>query len=63
MTFGSIVLVKKDKGSATAWAATIFRDIALGTPVDRLDFLTIAFFIIGDEVFVSPLLFKVYDKR
>lgn len=55
--------VKKDLGVTIARAATVFRDITFGTAVDWFDFLGISFFIVRNQVFVSPSNYKVLYKK
>ena len=62
LPFGAVVFVEIRHGRITAWAGAVLRDVAVRAAVYRLDLLPIAFFDIGDELFVSPVLAKVGDK-
>lgn len=63
LSLGAVVLIKKEFGSATTWTVTVVRNITIGAPVNGFDFFTIAFFVIRDQVFVSPLLFEISNER
>ena len=63
LSFGTVVFIEEGFGSITARTGTVIRDVALRTAADRADFLTITFFVVGNEVLVSPVLPKVGDKR
>lgn len=39
------------------------RDVAFRAPSNREDLLAIAFFVLGDQLFISPVLSEVRDKR
>ena len=43
----------------TAWACTVIWDVALRISADRADFLTIAFLVVRDAIFVSLVLAEV----
>ena len=63
LPFGTIVFVKEWFGSITARAGTGIRDVAFRAATDRSDLLTIAFFVVRDEFFVSPALAEICDQR
>ena len=63
MPFRTIVFVKEWFGCITAWAGTGIRDVAFRAAADRPDLFTIAFFVVRDEFFVSPVLAEVSDQR
>ena len=39
------------------------RNVTFRPTADRADFLTITFFIVRDEIFISPVLAEVSDQR
>ena len=63
LPFRTVVFVKEGLGCITAWAGAGIRDIALRTAADRADFLTVTFFVVRDEIFISPVLAEVSDQR
>jgi len=63
LPFGTIVFIEEGFGSITARAGTVIGDVALRPAADRADFLTITFFVVGNEVFVVPVLAEVGDQR
>ena len=63
LAFGAVILVKERFGGITAWAGAVVRDIAFRTASDGADLLTVAFFVVGDEIFVSPVLAEVSNQR
>ena len=63
LAFGTIILVKKWLRGITAWAGTVVRDIAFRAAADGADHLAVAFFVVGDEFFVSPVLAEVGNQR
>ena len=62
LPFGAVVPVKVWHRSITAWTGAVLRDIAFRAAVDGPDLVSIAFFDIGDELFVSPALTEVSDE-
>ena len=63
LAFGAVILVKERFRGATAWAGVVVRDIAFRASADRADLLAIAFFVVRDELFVSPVLTEVGNER
>ena len=63
LSSGTVVPVKEWFGGITAGAGAVIRDVALRAPADRTDFPAVAFFIVRDEIFVSPVLPEVGNKR
>jgi len=63
LSFGTVIPVKKWLWGITARAGAVIRDVALRAAVYRPDLLAIAFFVVGDEFFVSPVLPEVGDQR
>lgn len=63
LAFGTAIFVKEDFRGAAPGAGTVIRDITFGTAVHRLYLFTIAFLVLRDEVFVSPLLFEISYER
>lgn len=63
MSFGTIILVKKRFRSITTRTATAARDIAMRVTTDGKNLLAIAFFVVRDKVFVSPVLSVIRDQR
>ena len=63
LSFGTVVFIEEGFGSITARAGTVIRDVTLRTAADRADFLTITFFVVGNKVFVVPILTEVGNQR
>ena len=63
LAFGAVILVKERFRGVTAWAGAVVRDIAFRASADRADFLAIAFLVVRDKLFVSPVLAEVGDQR
>lgn len=63
LAFGTVIFIEEDFRGAAPGTGTVIRDMAFGTAVYRLDFFTIAFLVVRDEVFVSPLLFEISYER
>lgn len=63
LAFGAVVPVEVWHGRVTARAGAVLRDIALRAAVYGPDFLSVAFFEIGDKLLVSPALAEVGNKR
>ena len=63
LSFGTIILVKEGFRSITTRTATAVRDITGRMTADGKDFFAIAFFVVRDKVFVSPVLPVVRDQR
>ena len=62
LTFRAIVFVKEWFRGIAAGAGAVVRDVTLTTPAERPEFLAIAFFVVRDQVFISPVLTKISDK-
>lgn len=63
LAFGAVILVKERFRGATVWAGVVVRDIAFRASADGTDFLAIAFLVVRDKLFVSPVLAEVGDQR
>ena len=63
LPFGAIIRVKVIMRSTTAGTDRIFRNAAGRAPAYRFDFLTISFFEVRNQVFVSPILLEVSNQR
>lgn len=63
LSFGTIILIKEGFWSITTETATAVGDIAGRTTTDRKNLLTVAFFVVRDEIFVSPVLAEVSEQR
>ena len=63
LPFGAIIPVKVRFGSITPGTAAVFGDITLGAPSDGFDCLPIAFFEVGDQFSVGPVLTEIRDER
>ena len=63
LAFGAVILVKERFRGVTAWAGAVVRDIAFRASADGTDFLAIAFLVVRDKLFVSPVLAEVGDQR
>lgn len=63
LAFGAVILVKERFRGVTAWAGAVVRDIAFRASDDGTDFLAIAFLVVRDKLFVSPVLAEVGDQR
>ena len=63
LAFGAVVPVEVWHGRVTARAGAVLRDIAFGAAVHRPDFLSVAFFEMGDKLLVGPALAEVGNKR
>lgn len=63
LTFGTIIFIKERFGGITTRTATAVRDIAGRTTTDGKNLLTVAFFIVRDELFVRPVLAEVSNQR
>lgn len=62
LAFGTVILVEKWLRGITARAGAVIRDVTIRAAADRTDFLAVAFFIVRDEFFVSPVLPEVSNK-
>ena len=58
----TIILVEEWLRSVTSGACTGIRDVAFCPSAYRPDLLAIAFFVVRDQFFVSPVLAEVSDK-
>ena len=63
LTFRTIVFIEKWFRCITARTGTMLGNIAFGTSMNGLNFLTIAFFIVRKKVFVIPTLSKISEER
>ena len=63
LAFGSVVPVEVWHGCVTARAGAVLRDIAFRAAPDGADLLAIAFFVVRDKFFISPVLPEVSDQR
>ena len=63
LPFGAVIPVEKRLWSLTAGTGTFIRDVAFRAAADRTDLLTITFFVVRDEILISPVLAKVSDQR
>ena len=63
MPFGAIVLIKEWLGGITARTGAVIRDVAIGAAAYGADHLAVTFFVVRDEILVSPVLPEVSDQR
>ena len=63
LTFRAIVFVKEWFWSIAAGAGAVVRDVTLGTTANGAYFFAIAFFVVRDKLFISPVLTEVSDER
>ena len=63
LSFRAVIPVKEWFRGVTAWTGAAVRDIAIRAAADRTYVLTIAFFVVRDEILVSPALMEVGDER
>lgn len=63
LPFGAIVLVKEWLGGITARTGAVIRDVAIGAAAYGADHLAVTFFVVRDEILVSPVLPEVSDQR
>lgn len=63
LPFGAIILIEERFRSITTRTTTVVRDIAGRVTADGKDLLAIAFFVVRDKIFVSPVLPVVRDQR
>ena len=63
LPFGAIVLVKEWLGGITARTGAVIRDVAIGAADYGADYLAVTFFVVRDEILVSPVLPEVSDQR
>ena len=61
LSFGAIILIKEGFWSITTGTATAVGDITRRTTTDGKNLLTVAFFVVRDEIFVSPVLPEVSE--
>ena len=62
LTFGAVIPVKEWLWGVTTWIGAVIKDITLRAASDRRYFLTVAFFVVWNEIHVSPVLTKICDK-
>ena len=63
LPFGAIILIEERFRSITTRTTTVVRDIAGRVTADGKNLLAIAFFVVRDKIFVSPVLPVVRDQR
>ena len=63
LTFGTVIFVQKKVRGITAGAGAGVRNITFRPTADRADFFTVTFFVVRDEIFISPVLAEVSDQR
>ena len=63
LSFGTIVTVKVIVWSSATRADRVLRNTTGRTAAYRFDFLVVSFFVVRNQVFVSPLLFEVSNQR
>ena len=63
LSLGPIVFVQEGFWGVTAWAGAGVRNITFRPAADRADLFAIAFFVVGDEILISPVLTEVSDQR
>ena len=63
LPFGAIVLVKEWLGGITARTGAVIRDVAIGAAAYGADHLAVTFFVVREEILVSPVLPEVSDQR
>ena len=59
LTFGAVVPVQEGLWSIAAWAGAAVWYITFRAAADGADLLAIAFFVVGDKLFVRPVLAEV----
>ena len=62
LAFGAVIPVKEWFGGITTRTGAAVRDVAFRAAADRTYFLTIALFVVRDEILVSPALTKICDQ-
>lgn len=63
LSLGTIIFVQKGLRCITAWASAVIRNVTFRPAADRTYLLTIAFFVVRDEILISPVLTEVGDQR
>lgn len=63
LPFGTVILIEERFRSITTRTATTVRDIAVRVTADGKNLLAIAFFVVRDKVFVSPVLPVIRKQR
>lgn len=63
LPLGTIVFVKKRLWGITTGAGAVVWNITIRAAADRTYLLTIAFFVVRDEIFISPVLSEIGDQR
>ena len=63
LVFGAVVFVEKRLRGITAGTGAVIGDVTFRAAADGSDLLTIALFKVRDEIFVSPVLPEVGNKR
>ena len=61
LPFGTIIPVKKRFWSIAAGAGAVIRNVTFRTAAYGADFLAVSFFIVRDQIFVSPVLPEIRD--
>ena len=62
LAFGAVIPVKEWLWGVTTWTGAVLRDITFRAAADRTYFLTIALFVVRDEILVRPALTKICDE-
>ena len=63
LSLGTVVFVQKRFRCITTGTGAGVRDITFGSAADRTDLFAIAFFVVRDEIFISPVLTEISDQR
>ena len=63
LPFGAVVSVEVRHGGITARAGAVLWDVAFRAAVYGADLFAIAFFVVRDKFFISPVLPEVSDQR
>ena len=63
LSLGTVIFVQKGFWGITSWAGASIRNITFGAAADRVEFFAIAFFVIRNELLISPVLVEVGDER
>ena len=63
LSFGTVVFVKIRHWSLTAGTGAVIGDVTLGPPSDGTDLLSVTFFKVRDQFFISPVLTEIGDQR
>ena len=63
LALGAVIPVQEGFRGITAGAGAVAGDVTSRPATDRADLSAVAFFVVGDELFVSPVLAEVGDQR